>query len=121
MAGIGTAIDAAAPADPAAAKPPRAAGPPIALVTQGRWAVIEDTHAPSSDLDIAIISLWLALVFLSFGLQIPRRRLTAIVLAIGVLSVASVMFVIVDLAVPYSGFFGIASEAMREALADMNR
>src|SRR5947208_1659436 len=80
-----------------------------ATVVQGRWAVIEDTHAPSGHFYMAIISIWLSLVFLSFGLQIPRRRLTAIVLAIGVTCVSSVMFVIVDLDTPYGGFFGIPS------------
>jgi len=31
-----------------------------------------------------------------------------------------VMFVIVDLRIPYRGLFGIPSTAMREALSDMN-
>src|SRR5262245_25996794 len=47
------------------------------------------------------------------------RRLTAIVLAIGVICVGSVMFVITDLDEPYSGFFNIPSAAMHDALADM--
>jgi len=92
-----------------------------ARVQESRWAVIEDTNGPQSGLFLGIISFWLALVFLSFGLQVPRRRLSGIVLAIGVISVASVMFVIVDLALPYQGLFGIRSLAMREALADMSR
>ena len=69
---------------------------------------------------MTIISLWLALVFLSFGVQIPQRRLTTTVLAIGVICVASVMFVIVDLDEPYTGIFNIPSAAMRDALTDMN-
>jgi hypothetical protein len=67
------------------------------------------------------VSFWLSLVFLSFGLQIPRRALSAVVLAIGVLSVSSIMFVIVDLGLPYEGVFHIPSTAMRNALADMSR
>ena len=89
------------------------------LVQASRWAVIEDTQTRSSSLFIGIISFWLALVFLSFGLQVPRKRLSGIILAIGVVSIASVMFVIVDLAVPYGGMFGIRSTAMRNALGDM--
>ena len=49
------------------------------------------------------------------------RALSAIVLAIGVLSVSSIMFVIVDLSLPYQGVFHVPSAAMREALADMLR
>jgi hypothetical protein len=44
-----------------------------------------------------------------------------VVLAIGVVCVASATFVIVDLNTPYGGFFGIRSSAMRDALTDMSR
>jgi hypothetical protein len=120
MSQIGVAIDAA-PSDVSGANTAARCREAYASALQGRWAVIEDTHSPSNGPFVTIISLWLGLVFLSFGLQIPQRRLTSIVLAIGVLCVASVMFVIVDLDEPYSGFFNIPSTAMREALADMNR
>jgi hypothetical protein len=118
---IGLAIDSVSPQDPAAANTAARCRATYVTATQARWGVIEDTHAPSGDLYVIIISLWLALVFLSFGLQIPRRRLPAIVLAIGVVCVASVVFVIVDLNTPYGGLFGISSSAMRDALTDMSR
>lgn len=118
---VGSAIDKLAPQEPgAAARAARCRGAYVSVL-QGRWTVIEDTHGPSVALYVVIISFWLALVFLSFGLQIPRARLAMAVLAIGVVAVASVMFVIVDLMEPYSGFFGISSASMRDALADMNR
>jgi len=118
---IGRAIDTFAPADAALQNVAARCRGRFGEVVGARWAVIEDTHMPSGGFFIAIISFWLALVFLSFGLQIPRRRLTTIVLAIGVVSISSVMFVIVDLELPYRGLFGISSSAMREALADMSR
>jgi hypothetical protein len=93
----------------------------FADASSARWNVIEDANAPSGDFFVGILSFWLSLVFLSFGLQIPRRALSAIVLAIGVLSVSSIMFVIVDLSLPYQGVFHVPSAAMREALADMAR
>jgi hypothetical protein len=121
MENVGSAIDAFAPQEPgAAARAARCRGAYVSVL-QGRWTVIEDTHGPSVALYVIIISFWLALVFLSFGLQIPRGRLAVVVLAIGVVAVASVMFVIVDLMEPYTGFFGISSSSMRDALTDMNR
>ncbi|WP_448952092.1 bestrophin-like domain [Labrys neptuniae] len=90
-------------------------------VRTARWAVIEDTHAPAGVSLTLIIGFWLALVFLSFGLQIPRRLLSVVVLALGVVCVSSVMFVIVDLKTPYGGIFSISSASMRDALTDMNR
>ncbi|MBN9444364.1 hypothetical protein [Bosea sp. (in: a-proteobacteria)] len=120
MEAVGLAIDTVAPAPGRAAVSARCQADYVAL--QGRrWAVIEDGNGPQGGVFVGIIGFWLALVFLSFGLQVPRRRLSGIVLGIGVISVASVMFVIVDLAEPYRGLFGIRSVAMRQALADMTR
>lgn len=118
---IGMTIDAVAPADAARANLAARCRENYTTVQQSRWAVIEDANGVSRNSFSGIVSFWLALVFLSFGLQVPRRPLSAVVLAIGVVAVASVMFVIVDLDTPYGGVFGITSAAMREALADMGR
>ncbi|MGO4175068.1 bestrophin-like domain [Bosea sp. TAF32] len=88
---------------------------------QRRWAVIEDVHGPISPLFTSVVTFWLMPVFLSFGIQTPRKRVAAIVLAIGVISISTVMFVISDLETHYDGLFGIPSLAMRDALAAMAR
>lgn len=88
---------------------------------QRRWAVIEDVRGPVSPLFTSVMTFWLMLVFLSFGLQIPRKRLAATVLAIGIVSISTVMFVITDLETHYGGLFGISSASMRDILAGMAR
>ncbi|UZF92260.1 bestrophin-like domain [Bosea sp. NBC_00550] len=88
---------------------------------QRRWDVIEDVRGPVSPLFSSILTFWLMLVFLSFGLQIPPKRLAAIMLAIGIVSISTVMFVITDLETHYAGLFGIPSTSMRDALASMIR
>lgn len=118
---IGREVEALMPDEPALANTAARCRSNFATAVQARWAVIEDPHAPSGFYFIAIVAFWLSLVFLSFGLQVPRRHLAAIVLGLGVVSVASVMFVIVDLGLPYQGVFGIPSTAMRDALTDMSR
>jgi hypothetical protein len=121
MNGIGMDIDSVVPADAARANMAARCRANYTMVQQTRWAVIEDANGAARGSFSGIVSVWLALVFLSFGLQVPRRVLGAVVLAIGVVAVASVMFVIIDLEIPYGGIFGITSHAMREALADMSR
>ncbi len=85
----------------------------------GRWTVIEDAHGSLSAPFLGVLIFWLMLVFLSFGLQAPRNPLAASLVVVAIVSVASVMFVILDLDLPYGGFFGISSVSMRHALADM--
>lgn len=93
----------------------------FADVMTARWTVIEDVHGSLSTPFAAVLTFWLMLVFLSFGLQAPRNLLAALVIAIAIVSVTSVMFVIVDLDFPYGGLFGVSSHSMRLALADMLR
>jgi hypothetical protein len=90
-------------------------------VIDARWAVIEDVHGSLSPPFAAVLMFWLTLVFLSFGLQAPRNMLAGVAIGIGIVSVTSVMFVILDLDLPYGGLFGIPSTSMRLALTDMLR
>jgi hypothetical protein len=118
---IGRAINGLAPADTLHANIAGECRAVYLQVQQRRWAVIEDVRGPVSPLSTSVMTFWLMLVFLSFGLQIPRRRLAAIVLAIGIVSISTVMFVITDLETHYGGLFGISSASMRDALAGMGR
>lgn len=88
------------------------------LIT-ARWTVIEDAHGSLSAPFLGVLIFWLMLVFLSFGLQAPRNPLAGSIVAVAIISVASVMFVILDLDLPYGGLFGISSTSMRHALTDM--
>ncbi|MFC0220306.1 hypothetical protein ACFFJ7_18130 [Pseudochelatococcus lubricantis] len=121
MTHIGLAIDSFVPTDGAAQNIVARCRAEYGTVLAGRWSVIDDTYAPSGRLFTVVISFWLALVFLSFGLQVQQRALSLTVLAIGVLCVSTAMFVIIDLHFPYRGVFGISSTPMRDALADMLR
>jgi hypothetical protein len=118
---VGLAIDRFAPADAATANIAARCRANYGRVMDSRWSVIEDSNAAGDSLFVLVVTFWLMLLFFCLGLQIPRRLLGGLVLAIGVLSVASAMFVIVDLSLPYRGLFGITSAAMREALVDMSR
>jgi hypothetical protein len=118
---IGRAINGLNPADALRANLAAECRATYQRVQQRRWAVIEDVRGPVSPLFTSVMTFWLMLVFLSFGLQIPRKRLAAIVLAIGIVSISTVMFVITDLETHYGGLFGIPSTSMRDALAGMAR
>ena len=118
---VGRAINSLAPADTFHANVAAECRSVYQQVQQRRWAVIEDVRSPVSPLFTSVLTFWLMLVFLSFGLQIPRRRLAAIVLAIGIVSISTVMFVITDLESHYGGLFGIPSASMRGALTSMLR
>jgi Protein of unknown function (DUF4239) len=86
-----------------------------------RWKVIEEAHNSISTPFYIVLAFWLVIVFASFGLNAPRNLLSYITIMLGALSIASVIFVILDLDTPFSGLFMVSSQPMRDALAQLNR
>jgi hypothetical protein len=86
-----------------------------------RWKVIEEAHSSISLPFYVVLAFWLVIVFASFGLSAPRNLLSYITITLGALSIASVIFVILDLDTPFSGVFMVSSQPMRDALAQLGR
>jgi hypothetical protein len=90
------------------------------LLMRMRWKLIEEAYSSISPPFAIVLSFWLVIIFASFGLSAPRNALSYITILLGALSIASVVFVILDLDTPFSGLFMVASEPMRDALAQLN-
>ncbi|MQR01470.1 bestrophin-like domain [Glaciimonas soli] len=90
-------------------------------VIQARWKLIEEAHSSISLPFFSMLALWLMIIFLSFGLVAPRNALALVTITLGALSIASSLYVIVDLDTPFTGPIVVASQPMRDALMHMNR
>ncbi|MGN6450339.1 MAG: hypothetical protein ACTHLK_17435, partial [Brucella intermedia] len=121
MNGIGIALAALQPQDSLHQALATRCRDIFAAVSAARWTVIEDTKGSLSEPFVGVLVFWLTMMFLSFGLQAPRNSLSFCIVAIAIASVMSVVFVILDLDLPYGGIFEISSHSMRFALADMLR
>jgi len=56
-----------------------------------------------------------------FGLSAQRNVLSYLTTVLGALSIASVVFVILDLDTPFEGIFAVSSQPMRDALAELSQ
>jgi hypothetical protein len=90
-------------------------------LTRMRWQLIEEAHSSISMPFYIVLALWLVIVFASFGLSAPRNVLSYITILLGAVSIASVIFVILDLDTPFSGIFMVSSQPMRDALTQLSR
>ncbi|WP_322048901.1 hypothetical protein [Paraburkholderia sp. J67] len=90
-------------------------------VRDTRWRLIEEAHGTVSRPFFAMLTLWLILIFLSFGLIAPHNALAMVMIALGAVSISSSVYVIVDLDTPFTGEIIIPSDSMRDALAHMNQ
>jgi hypothetical protein len=118
---VGLAVRGLEPADAFHRAQASACGSDYDNVVKSRWAVIEGVHGSISAPFYWVLVFWLAIVFASFGLRAPPNVLNIIVIAMCAVSVSSAIFVIRDLDIPYGGLFGVPSDSMRNALADMMR
>jgi fumarate reductase subunit D len=90
-------------------------------VTERRWQLIEDAGGVISVPFASVVILWLAIVFASFGLNAPRNALVCVTISIAAVSIASVIYLILDLDSPFTGVIAVSSHAMRGALAHLSR
>jgi hypothetical protein len=86
-----------------------------------RWKIIEEAHSSISMPFLMTLTFWLCVIFLSFGLIAPRNALAWVTISLGAVSIASAIYVIVDLDTPFSGPIVVASSPMRDALVHLRR
>lgn len=60
---------------------------------------------------------WLVIVFASFGLNAPNNALVQVTLLLSSATIASALYLTVEMDTPYNGLIKISSASMREALA----
>ena len=90
-------------------------------VVRSRWAVIEGIHGAISTPFYWVLVFWMLILFVCFGLRAPPNALNLTIIAMCAVSVSTAIFVIHALDFPYGGAFGVPSDSMRHALADMMR
>jgi hypothetical protein len=90
-------------------------------VVDARWKLIEEAHSSISQPFFKTLTFWLCVIFLSFGLIAPRNALALVTISLGAVSIASAIYVIVDLDTPFSGPIVIASQPLRDALTHLRR
>ena len=88
-------------------------------LSQRRWKLIEEAHRSISAPFYLVLLFWLMVLFLTFGLSAPPNPLVFSMLGLGALSIASAIFVILDLDAPIGGVFNVSSEPLRLALAHL--
>jgi hypothetical protein len=87
---------------------------------RGRWLLVaQDEGDPIPPLFLVILIFWLTVLFISIGLFAPRNATVIASLSLSSLSVAAAIFLILELAHPFSGLVQISSEPLRTAVSHL--
>jgi len=88
---------------------------------QTRWLMIEQQANSVNGPLIAIVVLWLTIIFVSFGMFSPRNATVFFSLMICASAVSAAIFLILEMYSPYSGVIRLSSAPLRNALEHLGR
>lgn len=85
-----------------------------------RWVVVSDAASSIPTVFLFILTAWLAVTFTSFGLFAPTNGTVVAVLTLCALSVASAMFIVLEMDRPLDGLIRVSPDPLLYALQRMN-
>jgi hypothetical protein len=88
---------------------------------QSRWIVSTSIGASVPLPFLAVLLFWLTITFASFGLFAPRNAMVIAVLFVCALSVASALFLVLEMDGPFDGVLKVSPEPLRSAYARLNQ
>ena len=84
---------------------------------QTRWMLIEQSQVNLPRMFLVVLTFWLTVMFVQFGLLAPRNRTALSALFICSISMAGAIFLILELNHPLEGRIKISSAPMQKALS----
>jgi hypothetical protein len=90
-------------------------------IAQTRWLLQQQSGSSVSTVFLVIMTFWLSVTFLSFGLFAPLNATVICTLALCAFSVAGAVFLILELDHPFSGMIQIPKETLRSAVEMLGR
>ena len=90
-------------------------------IAEAHWLLFATNEAGFPWPFLTILVAWLVMLFFSFGLLAPRNATVLCILFLCSLSVASAVFLVVDMEHPFYGFVQVSSAPLHDALGQLGR
>jgi len=84
---------------------------------QSRWMLIEQSQTNLPRIFLVVLTFWLTVLFVQFGLLAPRNRTAKSALFICALSVSGAIYLILELNSPLEGTIKVSSAPLHKALS----
>ena len=90
-------------------------------LSQMRWLEFEQADTAISTPMLSILTLWLAILFVSFGLFSPSNSTVVVALMLAALSVSGAVFLILELCSPFNGLMQVSDAPFVNAISHLGR
>ena len=88
---------------------------------QTRWLLIERSRKSIPTSFLVVLVFWLVVIFASLGLFSPRNATAYTIILICVVSVATAVFLVLEMDQPFEGVLQVSNAPIHSALAEMSR
>ena len=88
---------------------------------QTRWLLIEQSRKTIPRAFLVVLTFWLVVIFGTLGLFSPRNGTAYTIIFVCALSVATAIFLVLELDQPFEGVLQVSDLPVRGALAEINR
>jgi hypothetical protein len=89
-------------------------------IARARLLMFADVDTPIQPPFLAVLILWLTVIFTSFSLFVEPGPVIAVALLVFALSIASALFLVADLSRPFTGLMQVSNQHLRDALGPLN-
>ena len=86
-------------------------------IMQSRWMVIEQSQVNLPWIFLVVLTFWLTVLFVQFGLLAPRNRTAISALFVSAISMSGAIFLILELNHPLEGTIRVSSAPLHKALS----
>jgi hypothetical protein len=90
-------------------------------IAQARWFLLDELDSTIPQPFVAIMVFWLMLIFFSYGLFTPRNATVLAVLALCAISLASSVYLVLEMDDSLEGPISISTEPLQKALNEIKR
>jgi predicted nucleotidyltransferase len=90
-------------------------------LAQKRWLLVEQSGSSIPMPFVVLLTFWVTVIFVSFGLFAPSNATVIVTLLICALSVSGAIFLILELDQPFEGLIQISNAPLHNALAHLGQ
>jgi len=109
------------PSDPARVELWRDAHTNFQNVVKRRWVLIEESDGTIPAPLLVILVMWLVLIFASYGYRAPHNAVVVTTLVLAAFLIASAIYLILDMDVPFSGAIQISPAPLERAVEQLRK
>ena len=86
-----------------------------------RWSLVEQSEGTVPTALLVMVTLWLILIFASYGFRAPKNSFVAASFLVSSLLIAGAIYLILDMDVPFQGLIQVSPAPLEHVVAELSR